>query len=94
MIKWVVWNRKHDENQRFQLVQVIMLFKLSVHYRWYSNVVFKTSVCTQFDVLKLLKQVHESVLVNISRLWMWMCKCLDNFDLVHIAAAVERSCQS
>lgn len=94
MIKWVVWNRKPDENQRSQLVQVIMLFTFSVHYRWYSNVVFKTSVCTQFDALTLLKQLHESILVKILRLWMWMCKCLDNLDSVHIAAAVKRSCQS
>ncbi len=53
--------------------KVACSFKLSVHYRRYINVVFKTFVCTQFDVLTLLKQVHESVLVKISRLWKCGC---------------------
>lgn len=50
-----------------------MLFKLSVHYRWYMIVLFKTSVCVQLDVLTFLKEVHESILVKILRLWKYGC---------------------
>lgn len=63
--KWVVRNREPYETA----CTGDYALKLSVHYRWYINVVFKTSVSAQFDVLTFLKQVHESILVKISRLW-------------------------
>lgn len=90
-LKW-----KTYENLLSQLVKVITLFKLSVHYRWYS-VVFKTCRYAVW-YLNISQAGTWKHFDNIALKKYWGCGnmdvLVDDFDSAHISAALDRGCQS